>query len=385
MVRPDYAGAGIANLMASLVQGFGEAGSPYPPCTALPGADLRGWRSVALIVIDGLGDNWLQARGRGSLLADARGGALTSVCPSTTAAAIPTFLTGYPPQQHGLTGWFTWFSELQEVLAVLPFVPRDPARPRLEGVSPASLVGLPPVYDRLQAACSTVMPATIAGSVFNRAFSGSARVGSFVDIEGFCDRLVEAVSGPGRRFVYAYWPEFDAVAHRFGAASQEARVQFRLVDRAMRALYRRLRGQDLLLVITADHGFVDCPPSGTLQVEAHPLLAEALARPLCGEPRLAFCYVKPERRARFEAYVEERLSGFMTAVPGEALVRDGWFGSGEAHPRLAERVGDYALVMNESRCIRDRLPGERPFDQIGVHGGVTADEMYVPLVLLPCR
>jgi hypothetical protein len=32
--------------------------------------------------------------------------------------------------------------------------------------------------------------------------------------------------------------------------------------------------------------------------------------------------------------------------PSADLVREGWFGPGEAHPRFAERVGDVALVMN---------------------------------------
>jgi hypothetical protein len=34
-----------------------------------------------------------------------------------------------------------------------------------------------------------------------------------------------------------------------------------------------------------------------------------------------------------------------------------------------------------SWIVKDRLLTERPFEQIGVHGGLSADELYVPLVI----
>jgi len=55
------------------------------------------------------------------------------------------------------------------------------------------------------------------------------------------------------------------------------------------------------------------------------------------------------------------------------------FGLGEPHPRLEERVGDYTLLMRGSQVIRDWLPQEKPHRQIGVHGGLSAAELQVPL------
>ena len=52
------------------------------------------------------------------------------------------------------------------------------------------------------------------------------------------------------------------------------------------------------------------------------------------------------------------------------MVENGWFGLADPHPRLHERVGDHALVMNDGCAITDRVAGEKPFRQIGVHGGV---------------
>jgi len=70
-----------------------------------------------------------------------------------------------------------------------------------------------------------------------------------------------------------------------------------------------------------------------------------------------------------------------TARPSRALVDEGWLGPGIPHPRLAERVGDVALVMSGRHTIRDRTPGESRHRHIGNHGGTSEDEMRVPLVL----
>ena len=65
------------------------------------------------------------------------------------------------------------------------------------------------------------------------------------------------------------------------------------------------------------------------------------------------------------------------------MIDDGWFGLADPHPRLRERVGDYALVMQDDYAIRDRVADEKPFRHIGVHGGVSREEMRVPLVVVP--
>jgi hypothetical protein len=39
-------------------------------------------------------------------------------------------------------------------------------------------------------------------------------------------------------------------------------------------------------------------------------------------------------------------------------------------------------MMRGRYVIRDWILGERPYEQIGVHGGASADELYVPLICL---
>ena len=88
---PDYHGGSLVNLMSSIATALGGS-SPYPPLAALPPQAMAGARHLVLLVVDGLGFDYLSSRD-GALRSHLRG-RLTSVFPSTTASAIPTFLTG---------------------------------------------------------------------------------------------------------------------------------------------------------------------------------------------------------------------------------------------------------------------------------------------------
>ena len=386
ITKPDFNGGSIVNLMSSIGGAMGAPVSPYPRCALLDPSQLTDRRRLVLIVIDGLGYHYLTDAGRGSVLHRHLVGHLTSVYPPTTATAIPTFLTGHPPQQHGFTGWFTYFRELGALLTVLPFRPRCGGSPLGQtGLSPLALSGVPPIFDGMQGDCFVVAPAHIASSDFNRAFCGSADVRPYQTLGEFFDSVrdaLETASAPG--YVYAYWPEFDRLAHEFGVASAEVQRHFRELDRAFARFLREIAGSRATLLVTADHGFVDTAPEFLIRLDDHPELAETLALPLCGEPRTAFCYVRSGFEGRFESYVQSHLRHAAHLIPSAALVSDGVFGQGPAYPPLADRIGDYTLVMKGRYVFKDWILGERPYRHIGVHGGATEDELFVPLIRVDC-
>jgi len=381
MEFPDYSN-GIVNLMSSLTAALGGAPTGHPPLELLPPERLQGARRVLLLVIDGLGYNYLTGPGRGSRLHRHLLGPISSVAPPTTAAAIPAFLTGQPPAVHGFTGWFCWFRELGCVSAVLPFVTRYG---RLDlgqgGTGPRQLCGAAPLLERLPLPCHIVTPKHIAYSIFNRAFSGPARIHPYTSSGGFFRVLRRLVRG-GRQqeYIYAYWSELDALAHEHGISSPQVLRHFEALDSAFGRFLDAVAGSDTAVLVSADHGFVDTPPERVIQLDDHPELARCLALPLCGEPRLAYCYVHPHQSARFVDYVRGELADRMELFPSAELIERGLFGPGEPHPHLAERVGHYVLALKESYVLKDYLPGERPYRHIGAHGGLTAAELRVPLV-----
>lgn len=381
---PDYTGGGVTNLMSTLSQLLGGGDTGYAPLHGFDMKRAEGARTVVLLVIDGLGyDHLLRVLPAGNLTQHCSA-AITSVCPSTTASAVPTFLTGVPPQQHGFTGWFSYFAELGAVLAVLPYRTRLGYMPvDASVVSPADLSGVRPLFARLPLTAESVMPDWIAGSTFNRAFCAGCGVRAYKNLAGLFKTIVQATKHRERsKFVYAYWPGFDALAHQHGVDSPEASAHLAEIDRRIGSLLTTLRGSDSLLLVTADHGFVDTRPQTTLSINQHPQLAELLMAPLCGEPRLAYCYVHPRNQQAFERYVSTHLSSQVELYPSQQLIDEGWFGLGEPHPQLVQRVGHFALLAKDDHKIVHQMPGEAPLQQIGVHGGLSRQEMLVPLSVM---
>ena len=379
MVRPahfpSYAGNGFVNLVASLVEACG--GAPRHPCLAsLPIAELRSATNIVFLIVDGLGDNYLQAQGAGGRIARHRRGAIKAVFPSTTASAITTSFTGATPLEHGLTGWFTYFSAAGCVASPLPFQRRGEKTPL--GVDPARIFVERSLFDSLAVRSIVVSYRPIIDSAYNRHHCGRAERRAYDDLAGFLDQTAAAVkSGPGRKLVYAYWPEFDALAHRHGVASIEVGAHFAQLDAMFGELLARLAGTDTLLVLTADHGFIDSPAEESLDLPAE--LAPLLRFPLCGERRVAFCHVRDQKaflgkaRSLFENRADVR--------PSRELLEEGWFGTGRAHPQFAERIGDVALVMRGRGTVKDWVSGEPRHLHIGNHGGTSDDEMNIPLVV----
>ena len=384
-VLPDYAGGSIVNLMATIAEALGARGAFGP---TLRTADLKGLLSnrsrVVLIVVDGLGYYHLTRRHARSSLHRHLRGSLTSVFPSTTATAVTTYLTGLAPAQHGLTGWHMYFPEIATVGAVLPLRTRGTDRPlAVLGLDPNLLFDHRPVFDLLPVRSFVVSPERIVNSEFNRIHSGTAQRRGYGSLEQFFDSILNCLRVTGERsYTYAYYADFDSIAHEHGAASRQANLLLQRFDSAFSAFLPLAAGLDATIVVTADHGFIDSPPDRSIQLDEHPFLAATLRLPLCGERRAAYCYVRPEKAHEFEAYVRGELSDQAWAYRSADLVEQGWFGPGEPHPKLKERVGDYTLVMKANWTIKDWLPGEQRYRQLGVHGGVSEDEMMVPLVVV---
>jgi hypothetical protein len=106
-----------------------------------------------------------------------------------------------------------------------------------------------------------------------------------------------------------------------------------------------------------------------------------LLLPLCGERRVAYCYLQPGQGGAFEDYVASELAPYADCHASSALVAQGYFGLGDPHPRLAERLGHYTLIMKNNYAIKDWLAGERRHVHLGAHGGLSDAELFVPLIV----
>ncbi len=379
---PNYTGCGLINLMSSIAGALG-AESHWATADLLNRQPLGS--RVVMLVIDGLGIDHLQKGLPDGFLAEHCIGTLTSVSPSATAAAIPTYLTGEPPAVHGFPGWFTWFEELSTTAAILPFATRAGFLPLSKSaMTPSLLSGVKPLTSRIEAPSWVVSPKRIAHSIFNENFRGNSTIIAYDDI----DQLIKSVHKACRRFdnsgyVYAYWADYDHTAHQYGVGSAETQAHLEMLDMKVKKLTAKLKGMDIDLLISADHGFTDCPDETQFVLESDfPEIQKMLKLPLTGEPRLATAHLRHGAIENFIEIVNTTLQGVASATITEEYVNSGMLGGRQFHKQLLNRMGDVVLTMHPNTVLFDPLAGENPPQLIGHHGGLSSEEMLVPLIRL---
>lgn len=395
---PDYAGGCLLNLMQSIQSMLRAeaAAEQYHPLRADYGLDQAYSVNVChimLVVIDGVGCRQVDVHSPNGWLARHQSGVLTSVFPSTTASAIPTFLSGLAPRQHGLLGWQIRDPKSACVVNTFPLTPRAPVgeEPTQDELA-ASLLDYRPLADRLAGSRCWIAPDDIAGSAFNRAHSAGGPMIGYRNIIEFgqaletaCDyhRMASARRGGPPGYTYAYCPYPDTLMHRRGTHSPEVGDAIRAVESTLET-FRSRHGGELLLLVTADHGFIDAPLERLIEIEPggiHARWLDYLDSPLWGERRTAFASVHADRRDAFRRFVDDHHGDAFDLLSADEFMDGPWLGSGAAHPALRARLGDFVLLAKADWTIKDWLPGERRYIHHGVHSGRSADEMRVPLVV----
>lgn len=376
MIYPDYNNNNIVNLASSILMAF-DVMPLYSPLEELN--DLKNYENIILLLIDGLGYEYLEKYGENSFLKKNCIKKLTSVFPSTTASATTTLETGVAPQQHGITGWFMFLKELGLVSTILPFKPRygGISFPNNE-IKREDIFSERRIHDKIKYPSFIVYPEKIVDGKVNKK---NKNVLTYRKLSGMFSQIKKATqSSDKRKYIYSYWDKFDTLCHEEGCASKQANEHFWELDKKISLFVKSLKGTNSTLLITADHGLIDTTKSKIIYLQDHPKLYETLTLPLCGEPRVAYCYVHPDKVNQFEDYVKTKLDYCCEVYKSIDLINKGFFGLFEMHKMLKERIGDYILIMKENYIIKDILLKEKSDLLIGNHGGKSKEEMFVPLI-----
>jgi len=385
MIQPNYENGSIVNLVSSITSALGSSPVTHNPLSILDSDFISKKKNVVFIVLDGLGYKFVMEQGN-SFFSKNLAGNCTSVFPSTTATAITSYMTGMSPAQHAVTGWFVYLKELGVLSAILPFKPRYGGEIFSKSdIFAKDIFRQGTIFEKLNRKSYTLSNDYIINSDYTKFYSKGSTSVSYnrENLENFTMNLMTLVQDiPEDKFIYAYWPTFDTLAHKNGIHSTNCKEHFRELARALENLVYSISNTDSVVIITADHGLIDSPKEALIDLELHPKLKETLLMPLSGDPRAAYCYIKQGRMDIFEAYVRENLSDVCSMYKSTELVERGFYGLDEPNPKLWDRIGDYVLIPKENYVIKDRVLGENPHYYTGHHGGLSEDEIYVPVIII---
>ncbi len=377
---PDYSGNSIVNLISSIRSIYGND-HLYP---LLNGFDIEAFKdkNVVFIVIDALGYNYLMEYGDDTFLKKHTIRKMTSVFPSSTASAYISLITGVAPQQHGLIGWFMYLRETGIITSILPFFTKAGGIP-LRNIPFTDIFEQNSIFMNLNAASYSIIHKSYANSQCSASITKGSKKKVYSDIKGFFSNIEKILdSGVSRKFVFAYWDQIDKIAHEKGIKSNETHEELKKIDTEISKLAMLLNKYNAALIVTSDHGMVDSSEKDTIKLSDHPLLKETLTLPITGDPRVAYCYVRPDMAMEFEQYVAQNFEENCHIFKSRDIIEKGFFGLYEPNRKLYQRTGDYTLVMKKNYMIREALSGEKNKELIGIHGGLTSDEMFTPLIIL---
>ncbi len=329
---------------------------------------VRGARQIVLLVLDGLGARQLEARATrlAPLLGTGGGATVTSVAPSTTAAALTSLATGLAPAVHGVVGYRVAVAE--EVLNVLSWrlggrdarrlvAPRDFQRARPFPGSPVRV----PIVSRHD----------YGPTGFTAAHLGDAPLHGWHTPAGIAVEVRRLLEG-GAPFVYAYYDGVDRTAHAFGLG-EHYDAELRTVDGLVGDLLDVLPG-GAVLVTTADHGQVEVGSS--IRVLGDEVMA--LVTLLSGEGRFRWLHSLPGAKEDLLAICTEQHADVAWVRDAEEIIEEGWLG-GVPDDAVRSRLGDVALVPFAPTAFLDPADtGEQRL--VCRHGSLTEDEMIVPLL-----
>lgn len=384
MALPDYKKRSIVNLMSSIEKALG--GKPiYPQLNILKPDALKKYQNIVLIIIDGLGYEYLKKYGKGTILKKHLKGKITSVFPATTTAAIPSFITGVAPQQHGLTGWHMYLKEIGTVVTLLKLKARTGQLIKLDKRNAAKIYSQKPIFDKIRIHSYAILQKKKWKDPLTKIVFGKTKRTGYDSIDEMFYKLKKIIRTKKRKFIYAYWPGLDAVCHKNSTTGRKTLLHFKQINTKTNSLLKAVRETNTLLIITADHGMKDTPKQKRILLDEHPQLKETLTLPLCGESRTAYCYVHPSKTKEFEKYVKTRLKKACTLHKSKSLIKKNYFGLFTPNKRTLQRIGDYVLITKNNYTIKDWVLGEKKYCNKSSHGGTSKEEMHVPLILIDCK
>jgi hypothetical protein len=346
---------------------------------------------VVFVYFDAFGWTFLERHAEHPLFARARSEGLltqlTAQFPSTTTAQVTTVHSGLPVAEHGLYEWHVYEPSLDRLVTPLLFsFAGDGIRGTLLGhIDPDELFPTDSVYARLAESgirSTVVLPAAIAGSAPNIALLRGTDVLPFATAENGLAVAAEALAG-GAAYAHVYLDELDSLMHAVGTEDPAVAVVTRTI---LDDVHQATLPAGTLVLLTADHGMSPVDPDRTTYVnELWPELAAQLETGADGKPlapagscRDLFLHARDGEVEAVRTGLAERLAGVADVVAVGELIEEGIFA--EPSPRLSARLANVAVLPRHGEAVYWHEPGRFAQHLHGQHGGLSPEEMEIPLV-----
>ncbi|MDI3523636.1 MAG: hypothetical protein PWQ27_911 [Kosmotoga sp.] len=388
LVLPDYSNKKtIPNFSSAILQHFGVEPPFEPFPLALEDINLKGIDKIIIFIIDALSYNAvLKLLGKGGFehIKPDTLKKMTSVFPSTTTAALTSFFTGVPPAQHGMLGYTLYLKEFGGLSNMIELTPMAQERDGLTkvGFDPMKFLPLPTIFQQLHEAGITgyhITSKSFVNTGLSRMHSIDAHIKGVYGLGDMIEEVHHIISsGPKKSLTYVYWGLIDSYGHRYGPKSEAYMEESYWLLRALDDFFGKLRSKKTAFFIVADHGQIETPWEKEIWWTKREKIYDYLYALPGGEHRAMYLYTH---------YPEELKSVILNNWNEQLMVLNledaeelNLFG-GHLKKDLKSRVGELIVIPRDDYAFCFKYTGQE-HSMKGRHGGLTDDEMFVPLIFL---
>lgn len=365
ILMPDYENS-ILNLITSILKKY-NVESKYKSLEKVDKVLEKNYQNVVLMILDGMGENILKNLSPDGFFYSNKVGNLTSVYPSTTAAAMNTYYSGKPPIESGWIAWSQYFKEFGRNIDLFP--EKDSYTGEYVGtknLKVQDIIGYKTVYEQIKEKNEDVKVFEVVPSYCSK----RARMTMTADtVEEMCESVVTLCRNPEKKFILAYNDNPDGIIHKKGCYSKETKEFVLKAEREVEKMLSELKGTNTLVILSADHGHQDI--GNTVDILDLDEIQDCLILPPTLESRVVGFFVKSDKKEKFVREFNRVFEGKFVLYSKEELLESNLLGFGVKHRKVADFIGDFVAVsVSDWRILlgthlaRD---SKRPDEKLSTH------------------
>jgi predicted AlkP superfamily pyrophosphatase or phosphodiesterase len=325
---------------------------------------------------------------------------LTSQFPSTTSAHVTTLFTNQVVGQHGVFEWQYYEPKLDAMIVPLMYSFAGEEQPELlRGVDsdPREILPNSTFFEALQAQDVTpwiFQDNAYLRSTYSATMTRGAKASGYKTLaEALVNLRLRMSKATAPAAFFLYIDTLDATLHRYGPGSPQVEAEIDAIFTTMeRAFWQKIDGgfENTLFMISADHGQMEVDPKTTLYLNQTPqfpkirkLLKENRRGDVLapgGSPRDMFLYVKEPMLGEAKALVAAAVQGRADVYTIDELIGAGLFGPRPLSPTFLSRVGNLVVLPHKYETVWWYEKGRFEQKFYGHHGGLSPEEMEIPLL-----
>ena len=377
IIFPNYEHS-ILNTINSILKYY-KVDTKYNGLPELDEKLKQKYKNIVLVLLDGMGEHVLKNISSDGFFVNNEITKVTSVCPSTTTAAITTYYSGKPPIETGWIAMSQYFKEYGRALEMLRRVDsytHEPIKNASKDVF--DLIKYVPIYDQIEKASPNVKAYEINPGFCD---SRSKRNLNADSLDVMCDYIKSICYNQDQNFIFAYSDKPDTILHKYGCNSNEAKEFILDAQNHIEKLCDDLKESNTLIIVTADHGHKDIEK--VYNIVDMDEIQDCIYMPPSLESRAVTFWVKEDKKEKFVQYFENNLKDEFMLFTREEFLAKNFLGYGEKHKKIDDFLGNYIAMSIDGAILKLGTNISKPkADKKSTHCGFTKNEMEVPVIVI---